>query len=122
MDLLVVVWAIENFRDFVYGTYFEVASDHKDQTTILRAKRSKKTFSFMFTRWVDRLLLFQFKVEHAPGRTKRRADYLSRPPSENNNNEQKIKAEELWDNSFSNNEVIRNLFQQNRSHSQTAIS
>ena len=98
LELLAVVWAIENFRNFVYGTEFEVVSDHKALTTILKDNRSNKTFSSRLTRWVDRLLPFQFKVVHAPGRTMGMADYLSRHPSESNNNENKIKAEELWHN------------------------
>ena len=35
------------------------------------------------------------------------ADYLSRHPSPNNNNEHKIKAEELWNNWFTGNEITK---------------
>ena len=45
---------------------------------------------------------------HAQGRTKGMADYLSRHPSESNSNEQKIKAEELWNNWCTVNEITRN--------------
>ena len=34
LELLAVVWAVEYFRNFVYGTEFEVVSDHKALTTI----------------------------------------------------------------------------------------
>ena len=91
MDIFTV--AIENFTNFVYGTEFEVVSDHKALSTILKENRSNKTFSSRLTRWVDRLLPFQFRVVHAPGRTMGMADYLSRHPSETNNSENKIKAE-----------------------------
>ena len=91
------MWANENFRSFVYGTEFEVVSNHKVLTTILKDNRSNESFPSSITRWVDRLLPFEFKVVHAPGRTMGMADYLSRHPSGSNSNEQKIKAE-LWNN------------------------
>ena len=107
LELLVVVWAIEKFRNCVYGTEFEVVSDHKALTTILKVNRSNKTFSSRLTRWVDRLLPFQFKVVHVPGRTMGMADYLSRHPSESNNNKNKIEAEELWHNWFTVNQIMK---------------
>ena len=104
IELLAVVWSIENFRNYVYGTEFEVVSDHKALMAVLKDNRANKTYSSGLTRWVDRLLPFQFKVLHAAGRTLGMADYLSRHPSPNNNNEQKIKAE-LWNNWFTVNEI-----------------
>ena len=90
LELLVVVWSKENFRNYVYGTEFRVVSDHKALMTISKENRANKTFSSR--RWVDRLLPFQFKVVHAPGRTMGMAGYLSRHPSDNNSN--KIKLEQ----------------------------
>ena len=72
-------------------------SDHKALTTILRDNRSNKIYSSRLTRWIDRLIPFEFNIIHAPERTVGIADYLSRHPSENNNNENKIKAEELFE-------------------------
>ena len=105
IELLAVVLAIENFRNFVYGMEFEVVSDHKVLLTIPKDNRGNKTFPSRLTRWVDRLLPFQFKVVHAPGRTMGMADYLSRHPSETNSNDSKIKDEELWHNWFTVNEI-----------------
>ena len=86
---------MQNFENFVHGTEFEVVTDRKAVTTILRDNRANKTFSSRLTRWVDRLLPFQFTVVHAPGRIMGIADYLSRHPSENASNIHKIKAEEM---------------------------
>ena len=58
-------------------------------------------------RCVDRLLPFQFRVVHAPGRTMGMADYLSRHPSETNSNDNKIKAGELWKSWFTVNETTK---------------
>ena len=85
---------IENFRNHVYGVQFEVISYHKALTAILKGNRANKTNSSRLTRWVDRLLPFQFTVKHSPGRTIGMADYLSRHPTPSNQNIQ-IKAEEL---------------------------
>ena len=40
---MAVMWAIENFRN-VYGTEFEVVSDHKALMTILKDNRGIKQF------------------------------------------------------------------------------
>ena len=44
LELLSVVWATENFKNFVYGTEFEIVSDHKAWTTILKVNWLNKTF------------------------------------------------------------------------------
>ena len=49
LELLSVVWAIENFRKFVYGAEFEVVSDNKALTTILKDNGSNKLFSSRLT-------------------------------------------------------------------------
>ena len=105
LELLAVVWSEENFRNYVYGTNFEMVSDHKALTSILKGNRAKKTFSSGLTRRVDRLIPFQFTVSHEDGRTLGMADYLSGHPSPSNNNI-KLKAEELWHNWFTVNEII----------------
>ena len=102
LELLALVWAVENFRNYVYGS-FEIVSDHKALISILKGNRANKTFSSRLTRWVNRLLPVQFTVSHEPGRTLGMADFLSRHPSPSNNNEQ-LKAEELLNNWLTVNE------------------
>ena len=82
LELLAFVWAIEHFKYCVYGVKFTILSDHKALTTILRPNRGNKTFSSRLTRWVNRLLPFEFEVVHVAGRTLGMADYLSRHPTE----------------------------------------
>ena len=62
--------------------------------TVLRPNRGNKTFSSRLTRWVDRLLPFQFEVVHVAGRTLGMADYLSRHPTKLEG--ASIEAEALW--------------------------
>ena len=57
----------------------------------------------MLTRWVDRLLSFNFSVIHAPGRTIGFADYLSRHPSKYCGST--VKAEEMFNSWFTINVV-----------------
>ena len=45
LELLAVMWAIENFRNVVYGTEFEVVSDHKALMTILMNNGRIKNFN-----------------------------------------------------------------------------
>ena len=82
LELLAVVWAIKHFKNYVYGEKFGVVSDHKALQSVLKANKGNKFFSSRLTRWVDRLLPFDFSVIHAPGRTIGLADYLSRHPYE----------------------------------------
>ena len=73
--------------------------------TILKDYRANKTFFSRLTRWVNKLLPFQFKLVHAPGRTMGMAEYLSWHHLDNISNKNKIKAEELWNNWFTVNEI-----------------
>ena len=50
LELFAVVWSEENFRNYVYGTEFEVVSDHKALMIILKDDRANKSFSSRLTR------------------------------------------------------------------------
>ena len=104
LELLAIVWAIEKFKNYVYGVQLKVVSDHKALSSVLKPNRVNRTFSSRLTRWVDRLLTFQFEVVHAAGRTLGMADYLSRHPSEMQG--ATVKAETLWNEWFTVNSVI----------------
>ena len=105
LELLAVVWAVEHFKNYVYGIKFQVISDHKALSLVLRPNRGNKTFSSRLTRWVDRLLPFNFEVTHAPGSVLGFADYLSRHPSELKG--ATIQAEKLWNDWFTVNTVSK---------------
>ena len=45
LELLVVVWATEKFRNYIYGCYFTVVLDHKALLTLLNSSpKGNKTF------------------------------------------------------------------------------
>ena len=78
-------------------------SDHKALATVLRGNKSNKIYSSRLTRWVDRLLPFDFEIFHAPGKTIGIAEYLSRHPSQLKG--ESVKAKELWNKWFTVNHV-----------------
>ena len=81
LELLAVVWSVEHFKNYVYGVPFGIVSDHKALQSVLKSNKGNKTYSSRLTRWVDKLLPFDFSIVHTPGRTLGMADYLSRHPS-----------------------------------------
>ena len=103
LELLAVVWSIEHFKNYVYGVAFGIVSDNKALQSVLRSNKGNKTFSSRSTRWVDRLLPFEFSIVHTPGRTLGMADYLSRHPSEFEGSV--ARAEELFNDLFTVNVV-----------------
>ena len=90
-------------KNYLYGIKFQVVSDHKALATVLKSNKGNETYSSRLTRWVDRLLPFDFEIFHAPGRTIGIADYLSRHPSPIEG--RSVKADELWNNWFTVNHV-----------------
>ena len=68
LELLVVVWASELFIKCLYGVEFEIVTDHKGLLSALSANHSNKIMHSQLTRWVNRLLLFNFKISHIPGK------------------------------------------------------
>ena len=81
LELLAVVWSVDRFKHYLLGKKFVIATNHKALTSALGEHRSNKTYQSRLTRWVDRLLSYQFKVIHIPGRDMGIVDYLSREPN-----------------------------------------
>ena len=82
LEMLAVVWGAEYFPKYVLGRKFLIVTDHKALVSLLNGNNKKnKTMFSRLTRWVDRLIPFDFQVEHKPGAKIGLADYLSRHPS-----------------------------------------
>ena len=61
---------------------FLIVTDLKALVSLLNGNNKKnRTMFSRLTRWLDRLILFDFQVEHKPGAILGFADYLSRHPS-----------------------------------------
>ena len=82
LQLLGVVWSVEHFNYYLYGKPFTVITDHRALLSIMRENRSIKSYNSRLTRWVDRLLSFDFSIDHLPGSKKGLVDYISRDPQQ----------------------------------------
>ena len=78
MELLAVVWVVDRYKHYLLGKPFTIATDHTALTSALDGNKSNKTYQYRLTRWVDRLLPYQFKIVHIPGWDMGIVDYLSR--------------------------------------------
>ena len=60
---------------------FTSVMDHKALLTLLNGNNKKnKTMFSRLKRWIDRIIQFDFKIEHMPGAKIGLTDYLSRQP------------------------------------------
>ena len=82
LELLGVVWSIEHFKYYLYGKPFTVITDHRALLSIMRGNRANKSYNGRLTRWVDRLLPFDFSIDHLPGSKIGLVDYISREPQQ----------------------------------------
>ena len=60
LERLGVVWSIEYLKNYLYEKHFTVITDHRALLSIIKKNRSNKSYNSRLTRWVDRLLPFQF--------------------------------------------------------------
>ena len=67
-------------KNYLYSKEFSIITDHRALLSILKEHRSNKNYSSCLSRWVDRLLPYQFKIKHLPGAKMGLVDYISRNP------------------------------------------
>ena len=82
LELLVVVWAIEYFKYYLFGKNFTVLTDHRALLSVLKSHRSNKSYNSRLTRWIDRLLPSDFHIELIPGTRMGLVDYILRQPNQ----------------------------------------
>ena len=87
-EALSIVWAVEHFHLFLFGSEFTLITDHKP-LEIIYGQSTAKT-SARIERWVLRLQPYAFKIIYKSGASNP-ADYLSRHPT----NESKRKQEKM---------------------------
>ena len=80
LELLGVVWASEHFRNYFHEAEVEIVTDQKALLSAPSANHSNKTIHSRLTRWVNRLLTFNYKVSLIPGKYMGFIKFLSRLP------------------------------------------
>ena len=61
LELLSVVWSLEHFKYYLYGSCFTLQTDHQALLSALKDKRGNQTYQSRLTRWVDKLIPFIFQ-------------------------------------------------------------
>lgn len=75
-ESLAIVWAVEYFRHFIWGTKFIIMTDCRALKWLMKAKNS----SSRLARWALRLQEYNFDVKYKKGTENKVADALSRNP------------------------------------------
>ena len=73
-ELLAVVEMVQHFRHYLWGRRFLLRTDHSS----LRWLRNYNDADGMLARWLAKLQMYDFQIEHRPGKLHGNADGLSR--------------------------------------------
>ena len=60
LEFLWVVWSVEYFKQYLFGESSTIITDHRALLSIMKEHRSNRSYNSRLTRWVDRLLPFDF--------------------------------------------------------------
>ena len=75
LECLALVWAIKQFREYLYGVKFEVVTDHCSLTWLFKLKDPNARL----LRWVVYLQIFDFIIIYRKGKNHSNVDAISRP-------------------------------------------
>ena len=75
-ELLAVVQAVKHFHPYLYGKKFKIRSDHASLQWLLNFRHPEGQLA----RWIEVLQMYDFTIEHRPGKKHANADALSRRP------------------------------------------
>ena len=64
LEMLGVVWATKHFKNYVYGSEFEIVTDHKALMSASNANHGNKDMHSRLKWWLNGLLPLSFKIRH----------------------------------------------------------
>lgn len=73
-ECLSIVWAVKNFRPYLYGRHFDIFCDHRSLTWLFNVKDPGSKL----VRWRLKLEEYDYTINYKPGIQNGQADYLSR--------------------------------------------
>ena len=73
-ECFAIIWAVEKFHRYLYGSEFVIEVDHEPLSYL----QSAKTLNARLMRWALRLQPYRFRIVHIRGSDNVCADYLSR--------------------------------------------
>lgn len=76
LELLAVIYAVAKFRTHLWGTQFNIITDHKALSFLMQSKFNNSRI----TRWILFLQEYDFTITHCKGRDNFVADLFSRNP------------------------------------------
>ena len=78
-EVLAIVWALDHFHLYLYGSEFTIVTDHKP---LLGIFKSHKPISARMDRWKLRLMPYNCHLVYRPGKDDENpADFMSRHPN-----------------------------------------
>jgi hypothetical protein len=78
LESLAIIWAVEQFRPYLYGRKFTIESDHNPLVYIKDSKNKTSKAG----RWSEILTEYNYEIVYKPGKLNVKADALSRNSSE----------------------------------------
>ena len=101
LEFLGVVWSVEYFKFYLFVKSFTIITDNRALLSIMKEDRSNKSYNSRLSRWVDRLLFFDFNIGRIPGAKMGLVDYISRQPN------QEAKVTNKYDEEFAVSAITR---------------
>ena len=80
LELLASVWAIEHFKNYLYGRGPTPIKGHQALVSAVNSNKNNKAYQSRLARWIDRLLPFDFDIKHLSGSKLGLIDYISLHP------------------------------------------
>lgn len=88
-EALAIIYAVKKFHQYLYGRKFILLTDHKPLLGLLAENKAIPSMAAArIQRWAITLSAYNYTLKYRPGSLNSNADFFSRYPSENLNEEQ----------------------------------